>query len=131
MSKRSRSKNTPCSKHRQEKRVAKLKERKRERKLLVLERDEWRCYLCGVRLGNEPGTDEWGREIRRMTIDHVRAKSKGGSNDPRNLRACCESCNHRKGASHVDVAASDEVFRDPNLEQVLYVYTRERGASAA
>lgn len=124
MSKRSRSKNVPCGRRRQEKRVAKLKERQRERKLLALERAEWRCYLCGVRLGNEPGTDGLGREVRRMTIDHVRARSKGGSNDPKNLRACCESCNNRKGSRHLDAEASDAVFASPDLLRCLYEAVR-------
>lgn len=123
MSKKSRQKNSPGRKAKSEKFIKKVKERKRERKLLVLERDDWRCYICGVRLGNEAGTDEWGREVRKMTLDHVHAKSRGGSNDPRNLRACCEPCNFRKGSRHFDLEANDAVFVDPNVEN-FYVCLR-------
>ncbi len=42
------------------------------------------CWLCG-----KPGAD---------TKDHVRPLSKGGTNDPSNLRPAHRACNSRKGA---------------------------------
>lgn len=35
---------------------------------------------------------------RLMTMDHVKPKSKGGSNQVNNLRPACEYCNTRKGS---------------------------------
>lgn len=32
-----------------------------------------------------------------LTIDHIRPLSRGGTNDPTNLRLLCRSCNSRKG----------------------------------
>lgn len=34
----------------------------------------------------------------RPTIDHTLARARGGTNDPRNLRVVCQSCNLTKGS---------------------------------
>jgi 5-methylcytosine-specific restriction endonuclease McrA len=56
--------------------------------------DEWRkikrlfddrCAYCGCR--------------ERLTMDHVRAISRGGRHDAKNIVPACQSCNSRKGAS--------------------------------
>lgn len=51
----------------------------------VYERDGWQCRECGTR-GD-------------LTLDHIVPKSKGGTNDPDNLRTLCVRCNNRKGDS--------------------------------
>lgn len=51
----------------------------------VYERDDHRCQKCG---SEGP-----------LAIDHIVAVSKGGSNEPTNLRTLCRSCNSKKGAS--------------------------------
>lgn len=48
----------------------------------VLERDGHTCQYCNA---------------KAYTIDHVLPKSRGGTNSPRNLVACCGRCNGRKG----------------------------------
>jgi 5-methylcytosine-specific restriction endonuclease McrA len=53
-------------------------------RLLVHERDGWRCLHCG--------TGE------RLTLDHVVPWSLGGSDGQANLQTLCTSCNCRKGA---------------------------------
>jgi len=52
----------------------------------VLKRAKQRCELCG-------------RSARDMQIDvdHIRPRSKGGSNDITNLQALCRTCNAEKG----------------------------------
>ena len=45
-----------------------------------------RCWFCHARL-----TDE------NRTIDHLRPRSRGGSNKNHNLAWACYSCNQRKG----------------------------------
>jgi len=56
-----------------------------EVRLLVFKRDEFRCRLCGSE--------------RDITIDHIIARSRGGSNDESNLQTLCRRCNSSKGAS--------------------------------
>lgn len=52
----------------------------------VLKRAKQRCELCG-------------RSAKDMQIDadHIRPRSKGGSNDITNLQALCRTCNAEKG----------------------------------
>lgn len=53
-------------------------------RLVVLERDGWRCRWCGA---------------RATTVDHVRPLCAGGARlDPANLVAACLGCNSRRGA---------------------------------
>lgn len=46
-----------------------------------------RCYLCG-------------KKLKKYHIDHFIPISKGGTNDPGNLRIACPKCNLSKGAKH-------------------------------
>lgn len=47
-----------------------------------------RCFYCGVKLGDT------------YNIDHFVPLSKGGTNNPSNLRLSCPKCNFSKGASN-------------------------------
>ncbi len=51
---------------------------------MVLERSGRQCVQCG--------------SPEHLEIDHIRAWSRGGTNDPENLQALCRPCNRRKGA---------------------------------
>ena len=51
----------------------------------VLRASDGICYLCG-----REGADE---------VDHVVPRSRGGSNDPENLRPVHKSCHSRKSAA--------------------------------
>lgn len=53
----------------------------------VLESHEGRCAICGDR-------PEWPE---RLTIDHVRPVSLGGTNEESNLQPACAPCNSAKG----------------------------------
>lgn len=50
----------------------------------VMKRDEFACVECG--------SDE------ALSLDHIYPYSKGGSDEPSNLRVLCQSCNSSKGA---------------------------------
>lgn len=54
-------------------------------RLMILERDRRQCQDC---LSEED-----------LTIDHIRARSRGGTDDPSNLQVLCRPCNARKGVS--------------------------------
>jgi 5-methylcytosine-specific restriction endonuclease McrA len=61
-------------------------------RLAILERDGYRCMLCG-----KPAT----------TVDHILPRSKGGGDEPENLRAACGRCNYgRRTAPLVTVRAT-------------------------
>lgn len=50
-------------------------------RLQVLERDNWECQYCGA---------------EATAVDHIIARSRGGTNDMENLVAACKPCNSRK-----------------------------------
>jgi 5-methylcytosine-specific restriction endonuclease McrA len=61
--------------------------------LLVLRRDNWRCYLCGIETPQElRGTTE----PNAPEIDHVIPISRGGEHSEGNARCSCRKCNNQK-----------------------------------
>jgi len=56
----------------------------RETRKAIYERDGHKCVECG--------TGE------NLTLDHIRPKSKGGTDDEDNLQTMCQPCNCRKGS---------------------------------
>lgn len=50
-------------------------------RLFVLERDDWQCQYCGADAN---------------AVDHILARSRGGTNNLDNLVAACHHCNSRK-----------------------------------
>lgn len=54
----------------------------------IFERDGFACRQCGV-----TGVE--------LTIDHIKARAKGGSDDEENLQTLCRPCNGSKGARDV------------------------------
>lgn len=57
----------------------------------VLERNGYTCQTCGVAAG-DPDPLGAPRSVR-LTIGHIKDKSKGGDDSPQNLRAVCTNCN--------------------------------------
>ena len=56
----------------------------------VLERDHWRCALCGEPIRARKGS-------RQPSVDHIVSLNRGGSNDLANLQAAHKGCNSVKG----------------------------------
>jgi hypothetical protein len=63
----------------------------KETRAVVYARNGNTCQLCGVAAG-DPDPYNPGRTIR-LTLGHVIDKSKGGTDEPSNLRALCSNCN--------------------------------------
>jgi len=63
----------------------------KETRAQVLERNGYTCQMCGVAAG-DPDPLGGPRPVR-LTIGHIKDKSKGGDDSPQNLRAICDSCN--------------------------------------
>ena len=56
-------------------------------RFMILERDGYKCVLCGAT-----------KETTVLEVEHVVAKANGGTNDPSNLRVLCHECNCGKRA---------------------------------
>lgn len=69
--------------NKQRQKEARRKALAKSKQLDVYKRDGFVCSWCGE-------TDD-------LTIDHIIPVSKGGSDDPNNLRVLCRSCNCAKG----------------------------------
>lgn len=67
--------------------------RQNERRFLrIMNRDQWRCRLCGTRIKQDvrfPDQDAG-------TLDHILPRSLGGPDDDANLQAAHLLCNQRK-----------------------------------
>lgn len=60
----------------------------------ILERDKWRCQLCGIKTPkNKRGT----MDDNAPELDHIIPLSKGGGHTPSNVQCACRGCNGRKG----------------------------------
>lgn len=61
---------------------------RQEKRLAIYLRDGCACAYCGASIENGA----------QLTLDHVVAHSKGGTNEHTNLITCCKRCNDSKGA---------------------------------
>ncbi|HEX6465022.1 MAG TPA: HNH endonuclease signature motif containing protein [Vicinamibacterales bacterium] len=66
-----------------------LRAKARQLRRAILERDGYRCQICGVPVVEDD-----------VEIDHVVPLSRGGDSSPANLQAACARCNRRK-SNHV------------------------------
>lgn len=63
----------------------------KETRAWVLERNGYTCQMCGLAAGDPDPFG--GKRSVRLTMGHIRDKSKGGDDSPQNLRAVCTNCN--------------------------------------
>lgn len=81
------------------------KRKKREAiRTFIFNRDNGQCYWCCRKLVLIlEGTDVTNiPKAIRLTLDHVRPKSKNGNNKIWNLVACCPKCNGNRGNALVN-----------------------------
>lgn len=75
----------------------------KETRAFVLDRNGFTCQMCGAVAG-EPHPYDSSRKTR-LHIGHIVDKSKGGTDDPSNLRAICSVCN--EGAQNIALIRPD------------------------
>ncbi len=63
----------------------------KETRASVLERNGYTCQMCGLAAGDKDPFNP-SRTVR-LTMGHIVDKSKGGEDEPTNLRAVCTNCN--------------------------------------
>ena len=77
----------------------------KETRAFVLARNGNTCQMCGAAAG-DPDPFNRARTIR-LTIGHIKDKSKGGDDSPGNLRALCTNCN--EGLQNTNLPPPDRV----------------------
>jgi hypothetical protein len=63
--------------------------------LEVLERDGWRCHICGTRT---PKRLRGTYDDRAPELDHINPLAVGGKHTRQNTACCCRKCNQSKGS---------------------------------
>lgn len=77
----------------------------KETRARVLERNGYTCQMCGAAAG-DPDPFGGPRPVR-LTMGHIKDKSKGGDDTPQNLRAVCTNCN--EGLQNTAMPKPDQV----------------------
>jgi hypothetical protein len=80
----------------------------KETRAFVLDRNGFTCQMCGAVAGEMHPYDV--NRKTRLHIGHIIDKSKGGTDDPANLRATCSVCNE---------GAQNATLIRPDLKQLL------------
>lgn len=88
-----------------------------DKRLAIYLRDEFECVYCGRNLHKAAPQD--------VTLDHVKAKSKGGENHESNLVTACRSCNCARQDKPV-AKFCDQGTRQRIRRQTRRVLTRYR-----
>ena len=78
----------------------------KETRAWVLERNGYTCQMCGVAAGDSDPIG--GPRPVRLTMGHIKDKSKGGDDTPQNLRSICTNCN--EGLQNTAVPKPDQIY---------------------
>jgi hypothetical protein len=89
----------------------------KETRAFVLDRNGFTCQMCGAVAGELHPYDPSRKT--RLHIGHIIDKSKGGGDDPSNLRAICSICNE---------GAQNATLIRPDLKQLLIQIRRATSA---
>lgn len=85
----------------------------KETRAWVLERNGYTCQMCGVAAG-DPDPLGGPRSVR-LTMGHIKDKSKGGDDSPQNLRAVCTNCN--EGLANTSPPKPDRLHLLPQIRR--------------
>lgn len=78
----------------------------KETRAFVLERNGYTCQMCGVAAGDIDPYHQ-NRTVR-LTMGHIKDKSKGGGDSAENLRALCTTCN--EGLQNAALPKPDRIW---------------------
>ena len=78
----------------------------KETRAYVFERNGYTCQMCGLAAGDKDPFHP-SRTVR-LTMGHILDKSKGGKDEPSNLRAVCTNCN--EGLQNTALPKPDSVW---------------------
>lgn len=78
----------------------------KETRATVLERNGYTCQMCGLAAG-DPDPYVPSRTVR-LTMGHIKDKSKGGTDTADNLRAICTNCN--EGLQNAALPKPDQIW---------------------
>jgi 5-methylcytosine-specific restriction endonuclease McrA len=79
----------------------------------IFRRDGYICYLCGEFTDISDDLNKVGSKF--PSIDHIKPKSKGGSDYPTNLKTACISCN--KSKQNKDIPRTFQEHSKKGIEQ--------------
>jgi hypothetical protein len=108
-----------------------LKTHQRDKVTEFARRHSHRCYICGQYLEYDEyasdDSDEEAKaqfEMRRFEIDHLFPQGRGGGRSPRNLGACCNSCNRYKDSllSYADFIVENAIMTSSSAESVAKTF---------
>lgn len=85
----------------------------------LAEAQNWKCCYCGCYMIENHG------HKNSVTVEHVIAKSKGGSNDPSNLAASCARCNEARGNKTIEEFMSGACVQQSSAETRLLARIRK------
>jgi len=74
---------------------------RRDKRLAIYLRDQFRCVYCNKNLANV--------KAKFRTLDHVVPTAIGGGNEASNLVTCCKRCNDRKSDKHLWEQTTDPI----------------------
>jgi hypothetical protein len=94
----------------------------KETRAFVLERNGYTCQMCGL-AASDPDPFHPGLKVR-LTMGHIIDKSKGGKDEPGNLRAVCTNCN--EGLQNISPPKPDRIellkqVRRATIDDQLYL----------
>jgi 5-methylcytosine-specific restriction endonuclease McrA len=67
--------------------------------IMVLERDGWKCKMCGI---DTPKEKRGSYDLNAPEVDHIHPISKGGEHSMENTQCLCRRCNASKGNKILD-----------------------------
>jgi hypothetical protein len=82
-------------------------------RLRIWARDKFKCQYCGFDAGASP--DAFYRAS--LTVDHLKPKKHGGTDDDKNLKTVCHPCNRFK--------SQEDLGPVQNVQRFLRLYQRE------